>query len=310
LGQRRVAFAKKQLAQRGMFEAVTWSFLSKADAITFGGDPAVLALANPISADLDAMRPSILPNLLAAAQRNTGRGYPDLALFEVGPTFRGRGPKDQDTVATGIRAGKQVPRHWLETSRSPDVFDAKADVMAVLEACGAPVERLQVGDDEAPDWYHPGRFGTLRLGPMLLARFGEIHPAIAKRYDLKDRVAAFEIFMDIIPQPKAKKGGGKTRPLLKASPFQPVGRDFAFLVDADVPAEKVVRAVIGADKALITDVSVFDLYQGENMDGKKSIALAVTLQPVDATLTDKDLDALAEKVIASVNKATGGILRR
>ncbi|WP_420723299.1 phenylalanine--tRNA ligase subunit beta [Hwanghaeella sp. LZ110] len=309
LGQRRVAFAKKQLAQRGMFEAVTWSFLAKADAVTFGGDPQVLALANPISADLDAMRPSILPNLLAAAQRNTGRGYPDLALFEVGPVFRGRGPKDQDMVATGIRAGKQIPRHWMETSRSPDVFDAKADVMAVLEACGAPIDRLQVGDDVAPDWYHPGRFGTLRLGPMLLARFGEIHPAIAKHYDLRGRVAAFEIFMDVIPQPKAKKGGGKTRPLLKASPLQPVGRDFAFLVDADVSAEKVVRAVLGADKALITDVSVFDVYQGADMAGKKSIALAVTLQPVDATLTDKDLDALAEKVVTSVHKATGGVLR-
>jgi len=309
LPQRRAAFAKKQLAQRGMFEAVTWSFMPKAEAAAFGGDPEALALANPISADLDAMRPSILPNLLAAAQRNTGRGHPDIALFEVGPAFRGRGPKDQDLVATGLRAGKQIPRHWMEVSRTPDVFDAKADVLAVLEVCGAPVDRLQVGDDVAPDWYHPGRFGTLRLGQMVIARFGEIHPAVARRYDMRGRVAAFEIYMDAIPQPKAKKGAGKTRPLLKVSPLQPVGRDFAFVVDADVPAEKLVRAVLGADKALIADATVFDVYQGEELAGRKSLALSVTLQPIEATLTDKEIEALADKVVVAVNKATGGVLR-
>lgn len=310
LTQRRIAFAKKVLAQRSMYEAVTWSFMGKADAVAFGGDAKELAIANPISADLDTMRPTILPNLLAAAQRNTGRGFGDVALFEVGPTYRGRGPKDQDTVATGLRSGKAIPRHWNETMREPDVFDAKADVLAVLEACGAPVDKLQSDNSDVPDWYHPGRTGCFRLGPNVLARFGEIHPAVAKRYDLRGRVAAFEIFVENIPQPKAKKGGGKTRPLLQASSFQPVGRDFAFLVDSDVPAEKLVRAAMGADKALVADATVFDVYEGAEMDGKKSIALSVTLQPVDATLTDKEIEAVGDKIVANVTKSTGGTLRR
>lgn len=308
LGQRRVAFAKKILAQRGMLEAVTWSFMAKDEVAGFGGDPAVLALANPISADLNAMRPSILPNLLAAAKRNAGRGYPDVALFEVGPAYRGRGPKDQDTVATGLRAGKTGPKHWNEAPRALDVFDAKADVVAILEACGAPVDKLQVSTD-APDWYHPGRSGCLRLGPNVLARFGEIHPGVTKRYDLRGRVAAFEVFMEAIPQPKTKKGAGKTRPLLRASAFQPVARDFAFLVDADLPAEKLVRAVIGADKVLITDASVFDVYQGEELEGRKSVALAVTLRPTEATLTDKEIESVADKIVAAANKHTGAVLR-
>lgn len=309
LGQRRVAFAKKILAQRGMFEAVTWSFMGKEEAAAFGGDPVALAVANPISSDLDAMRPSILPNLLAAAQRNTGRGYADVALFEVGPAFRGRTPKEQDMVATGLRAGKAVPRHWNETAREPDVYDAKADVLAVLEACGAPVDKLQADNGDVPDWYHPGRTGSFRLGPNVLARFGEIHPAVAKRYDLRGRVSVFEIFMDRIPQPKAKKNAGKTRPLLQASAFQPLNRDFAFLVDGDVPADKLIRAAVGVDKKLIAGAQIFDVYQGDELDGKKSVALSVTLQPVEATLTDKEIEAVADKIVANVSKQTGGVLR-
>lgn len=309
LGQRRVAFAKKLLAQRGMLEAVTWSFMPKAEAKIFGGDVDGLALANPISADLDVMRPSILPNLLAAAQRNTGRGYGDIALFEVGPAYRGRGPKDQDMIATGMRTGDGVPRHWNETKRTVDVFDAKADVMAVLDGCGAPTDKLQVDAADAPSWYHPGRYGAFRLGPNVLARFGELHPALAKRYDLRGRVAIFEVFMDKIPQPKAKKGGGKTRPLLKASAFQPLRRDFAFLAESDLPAEKLIRAAIGADKALITDAHVFDVYQGTELDGKKSIAISVTLQPTEASMTDKEIDGVSDKIVAAVAKHTGATLR-
>jgi len=309
LTQRRVAFSKKVLAQRGMLEAVTWSFMGKDDATRFGGDAKDLALANPISADLDAMRPSILPNLLAAAERNTGRGYADVALFEVGPAYRGRGVGDQDTVATGIRAGKAVPRHWNETARTPDVFDAKADVLAVLEACGAPVDKLQAYGHDAPAWYHPGRYGALKLGPNVLARFGEVHPGITQRYDLRGRVAAFEIFMEAIPQPKAKKGAGKTRPLLQVSPFQPVGRDFAFLVDAEVAADKLVRAAVGADKTLIAGAEVFDVYEGAELEGRKSVALSVTLQPTETTLTDKEIEAVAAKIVANVEKQTGGTLR-
>jgi phenylalanyl-tRNA synthetase beta chain len=312
LGQRRVAFAKKLLAQRGMFEAVTWSFMGRAEAERFGGDGADLALANPISAELDAMRPSILPNLLAAAQRNTARGLSEVALFEVGPAYRGRRPEDQDIVAAGLRAGKAVPRNWAEPARDADVFDAKADVLAVLEACGAPVDKLQTDAADVPDWYHPGRSGCLKLGPNRIARFGEIHPGVARRYDLRGRVAAFEIFLDAIPQPKAKKGAkdaGKTRPLLKTSAFQPIHRDFAFLVDADVPAEKLTRAALGADKALIADARVFDVYVDAALGGKKSLALAVTLQPEEASLTDKEIEAVGEKIVAAVSKQTGATLR-
>ena len=307
--QRRVAFAKKILAQRGMLEAVTWSFMDREGALRFGADPATLTLANPISADLNTMRPSILPNLLAGARRNSGRGHPDVALFEVGPVYRGRAPQDQDTMAAGLRAGKAVPRHWSATARAPDVFDAKADALALLDACGAPVDALRTDSADPPAWYHPGRFGTLRLGPEALARFGEIHPAVANRYDLRGRVAAFEVFMDAIPQPKTKTGAGKTRPPLRASAFQPVHRDFAFLVDADLPAETLVRAAIGADKSLIADAAVFDVYAGAETAGRKSIALTVTLQPTDGTLTDAEIEAVADRIVAAANKHAGAVLR-
>lgn len=308
LAQRRVAFAKKVLAQRGLLEAVTWSFMPRGEAARFGGGSDEMILANPISADLDAMRPSILPNLMSAAARNADRGLPDAALFEVGPAYRDLTPKGQDMVAAGVRAGNAMPRNWDSAVRSADAFDAKADVMAVLEACGAPVDKLQVTTD-APDWYHPGRSGCLRLGPNVLANFGELHPAACKRLGLKGRAAGFEIFMDRIPTPKAKKGGGKARPLLKVSPYQPLSRDFAFLVDDDVPAEKLTRAALGADKQLISNVEVFDTYRGAELEGRKSIAIAVTLQPTDGTMTDKEIEAVSERIVANVSKQTGGVLR-
>ena len=306
--QRRTGFAKRELASRGMLEAVTWSFMPRAEAALFGGGEDALQLANPISADLDAMRPSILPNLLSAAQRNIDRGHPDPALFEAGPAYRTRGPDGQDLVLAGLRAGKAGARHWAEKPRDVDAFDAKADVEAVLAACGAPVDKLQVSTD-APDWYHPGRSGCLRLGPNVLARFGEVHPKILRRYDIRGRVAAFEIFLEAIPEPKAKKGGGKTRPLLKASSLQPVTRDFAFLVDADVPADKILRSAVGADKQLVAGASVFDVYQGAELEGRKSVAISVTLQPSDKTLTDKEIEAVGARIVANVEKQTGGSLR-
>ncbi|UCH75139.1 MAG: phenylalanine--tRNA ligase subunit beta [Rhodospirillales bacterium] len=307
LGQRRESFARRVLAGRGLLEAVTWSFMAEDQAALFGGVPAQLHLENPISADLAVMRPSILANLVAAAARNTDRGYPDLGLFEVGPAWRDDTPEGEDIVAAGLRAGNSGPRHWAAASRAVDAFDAKADALAVLAACGAPVDNLQVTRD-APDWYHPGRSGTLRLGPNVLARFGEIHPRVLRAMGMKGPAAGFEIFLHHIPQPRAK--GGKTRALLRPSPFQPVGRDFAFVVDAEVPAEALIRAARGADKTLISEVSLFDVYEGEGVaEGKKSVAVAITLQPREKTLTDEEIERVSAAVIAAVEKQTGGVLR-
>ncbi|MDJ0684063.1 MAG: phenylalanine--tRNA ligase subunit beta [Alphaproteobacteria bacterium] len=311
LQQRRDAFAKKVLAQRGMLEAVTWSFMPGDLAILFraddGFDRAAMTLANPISADLDVMRPSILPNLIQAAARNADRGAGDVALFEVGPAFRDPTPTGQDTVAAGIRAGKTGERSWTGPVRDADAFDAKADALAVLEACGAPVANLQVSLD-APDWYHPGRAGTLRLGPTVLAWFGELHPGLARKLDLRGRAAVFEIFMERIPKPRGKSGG-KSRPLLKTEALLPVGRDFAFLVDAGTAADALARAAAAADKKMIAGARVFDVYEGPELDGAKSVAVAVTIQPTEKTLTDPEIDAIAGKIVANVEKLTGGKLR-
>jgi phenylalanyl-tRNA synthetase beta chain len=309
--QRRVQIAKRLLVSRGLMEAVTFSFMENriAERFTSGNKPPV-KLANPIAADLDAMRPSILPNLLQAAARNASRGMADPALFEVGPQYSDDTPDGQSTVAAGLRNGNAVPRHWAAKPRATDAFDAKGDALALLSALGAPVENLQVSAD-APGWYHPGRSGALRLGPTVIAWFGEIHPRILKELGVKGAAAGFEVFLDRVPQPKSKgKGAGSTRPLLKASPYQPVERDFAFAVASDVPAEKILRAAKGADKALIQAVTLFDAFEGGSLgEGKKSIAFSVTLQAPDRTLTEDDIAAAQQKIVAAVTKATGGTLR-
>jgi phenylalanyl-tRNA synthetase beta chain len=305
--QKRAPIARRALAARGLNEAVTWSFLSSAIAGLFGQVHPGLRLLNPISADLDVMRPSILPNLIQAAGRNADRGYPDAALFEVGPAYRDPSPTGQDLVAVGIRTGAMVPRQWAQPARAVDAYDAKADALAVLDAAGAPAGNLQVTTD-APDWYHPGRSGVFRLGPTVLARFGEIHPSVLDALGVKGPMVGFEVFLDAVPQPKKKTGTAK--PLLKLAAFQPIQRDFAFLVDRSVEADRVVRAAKGADKALVTDVSVFDVYQGPGIeDGRKSLAIAVTLQPVEKSLTEAEIEAIGNKIVAAVAKATGGTLR-
>ncbi|MEE3092697.1 MAG: phenylalanine--tRNA ligase subunit beta, partial [Pseudomonadota bacterium] len=305
--QRRAAFAKRTLAQRGMMEAVTWSFMPGTDVDLYGGVTDDMRLANPISADLDVMRPSVLPNLLAAAKRNADRGYPDTGLFEVGPAFRDDTPTGQDAVAAGVRHGNNGPRHWRDAPNGSNVYDAKADALAVLAAVGAPVDNLQISAD-APTWYHPGRSGTLRLGKAVLAYFGEVHPKVLRRLDDRGPAAAFEVFLDQVPQPKQK--GGKARPSLKISAFQPVHRDFAFVVDASVSADQILRAARGADKALVCDAGVFDVYEGESLgEGRKSVAIWLTLQPTERTMTDEEIDAVAASVVANVEKQTGGTLR-
>jgi phenylalanyl-tRNA synthetase beta chain len=304
--QQRVPLARRALAERGMNEAVTWSFLPRKQAERFGGGGADLRLLNSIDATLDTMRPSILPTLIDAASRNEARGLSDPALFEVGPQYKDATPAGQRPVASGVRHNMAVPRNWQGPARTVDAFDAKADALAVLAAIGAPDNlSTQAG---APDWYHPGRSGAIKLGDRVMAYFGELHPEIASAADLKGPVAAFEVFLDAPPLPKAKPT--KARPKLVLSAFQPVERDFAFLVDADVEAEKLVRAARNADRALITAARLFDLYAGKGVpEGKKSLAIAVTLQPMERTLTDAEIEAVSDKIVAAVVKATGAQLR-
>jgi phenylalanyl-tRNA synthetase beta chain len=306
--QRRVGFVRRSLAIRGLVEAATFSFLPAQQATLFGGGAPSLRLVNPISADLDTMRPSLLPNLLAAARRNADRGFADLGLFEVGAQYRDDTPAGQEQMATGLRVGRTGAKRWDDPGRDVDVFLAKADAMAALAAAGAALDGIQVAA-EPPRWYHPGRAGTLRLGPKVLGWFGEIHPAVLAAFEVKGAAAGFEIFLDAVPLPRAKTG--RARPLLKLSPFQPVERDFAFTVAQDVAAETLLRAARNVDKKLVADIRLFDVYTGPGLpEGKKSLAITVVLQPEEATLTDQAIEAFSQKLIAAVEKATGGSLRR
>jgi phenylalanyl-tRNA synthetase beta chain len=309
--QKRTRLAKRALAARGLVEAVTWSFIGKAEAVAFGGGKPQLALANPIASDLSDMRPSLLPGLLKAVDRNVARGIPDVALFEVGQVFKGDKPEDQSIMATALRRGLAGAdgsgRHW-HSDAVIDAFDAKADAFALLEALGIPVAGLQVVQG-GPAWYHPGRSGTLQFGPKLVVgAFGEVHPRILEALDVKGPVVACEINLDLLPPPKAKPT--RMKPKLVLPEFQPVSRDFAFIVDKTMPAAEIIKATQAAERALITDISVFDVYEGTGVpDGKVSIAIAVSLQPVEKTLTDTEIDAISTRIIAEVSKKTGATLR-
>jgi phenylalanyl-tRNA synthetase beta chain len=310
--QMRTRRAKRALASRGMVEAVTWSFVSKPQAEQFGGAKSELALANPIASDLSDMRPSLLPGLIAAAQKNADRGFPDVALFEVGQIFRGDRPEDQATAASGVRRALAKAsgsgRHWSGTVGEVDAFDAKGDALAVLAAAGAPVQAMQVVPG-GPAWFHPGRSGTIQIGPQnVLGNFGELHPRVLEALEAEGPLVAFEVILEKIPEPKGK--ATRAKPMLELSPFQPVERDFAFVVDRSVKAGDIVRTAQAVDRKLVTGVTVFDVYEGKGIDpGKKSIAIAVTLQPRDKTMTDQEIDAVAAKIVAEVGKRTGGVLR-
>ena len=305
--QRRVPTARRALAVRGLTEAVTSSFTHSVLADLFGGVGDDLKVLNPIAPELDVMRPSILPNLLQACGRNEARGLKDPALFEVGPQYKDATPTGQRPVASGVRYGKGQPRAWTGPERPVDAVDAKADALAVLAAVGAPTDNL-VAQPKAPAWYHPGRSGALVLGDRPLAYFGEVHPDVLAKLDLRGPAAAFEVFLDAVPPAKARPS--KARPALKLSPFQPLERDFAFIVDGTIPADTLVRAARGADRAMITAAQVFDVYAGKGVpDGKKSVALSVTIQPAEKTLTDEEIEAISQKVVAQVAKQAGGVLR-
>ncbi|MEX6632961.1 phenylalanine--tRNA ligase subunit beta [Hyphococcus lacteus] len=310
IGQNRRRLARRALAMRGMLEVVTWSFMDERYVGLFADEKELrkkgLVLANPIASDLSVMRPTILPNLISALGRNADRGRDDLALFEVAPVYHGDQPEDQVSVATGARHSSPA-RHWQGENPPSDVFVVKADAMAAAEAAGAPVASLQTTTD-APTYFHPGRSGVLRLGPKVIAHFGEIHPGVLKAMDVEGPVHGFEVFLDAIPA--SKKKPTKTRPALDASELLPLTRDFAFVVDDDIVAETLLKAVRGAEKKLITSVSLFDVYQGKGVaEGKKSLAVEVTIQPREKTLTDDEIDAISAKIVAQVEKATGGSLR-
>jgi phenylalanyl-tRNA synthetase beta chain len=310
--QRRSRRARRVLASRGLVEAITWSFIPRERARLFGGGADALELANPISTEMSSMRPGLLPGLLVAVQSNRNRGFSDVGLFEVGQAYTGIEPDKQLLLASGVRAGRAQMtgqgRHWSGAVAEAGVFDVKADVVAVLAALGLDASRMPITRD-APAWFHPGRSGTLRLGPKVaLAHFGELHPTALKALDVEGPVAAFEIFLNALPAEKRK---GRARPPLTASDLLPVRRDFAFVLDDKVPAADVVRAATNADKALIVDVSVFDVFAGKSLgEGKRSLAIEVTLQPKEKTLTDAEIDAVSAKVVAEVKRVTGGEVRR
>jgi phenylalanyl-tRNA synthetase beta chain len=310
--QLRTRKAKRALATRGMVEAVTWSFISKPQAELFGGGKPELALANPIAADLSDMRPSLIPGLVASAQKNADRGFPDVALFEVGQIFKGDRPEDQVTAASGVRRALAKPsgsgRHWSAKATDVDAFDAKGDAFAALAAAGAPMQALQVVPG-GPAWFHPGRSGTIQIGPQnILGHFGELHPRALEALDAEGPLVAFEVILEKIPEPKAKVT--RAKPALELSPFQPVTRDFAFVVERAVKAGDLVRAAQNVDRRLVSGVTVFDVYEGAGIEpGRKSIAIAVTIQPRERTMTDEEIDTLAGKIVAEVAKRTGGVLR-
>jgi phenylalanyl-tRNA synthetase beta chain len=308
--QRREAAARRMAAALGYNECVTYSFVDKASASLFGGGQDATMLANPISSEMSHLRPSLLPGLLQAAARNQARGFNDLALFEVGPAFHGGEPEDHELLISGILVGQTGARDVHGSRRPVDIYDAKADAEAILSALGAP-EKLML-NRQMNGWWHPGRSAKLTLGPKnVLGAFGEMHPKVLAAMDVKGPVVAFAIHIANVPFPKSSTN---TRAALELSSYQAVERDFAFVVDASVEAQDLVNAARGADKALIAGAVVFDQFTGDKAEaqmgaGKKSIAISVRLEPKDATLTDKDIDAVSQKIIDKVSKATGGTLR-
>lgn len=309
--QLRARRVRRVLAARGLVEAVTWSFIPPEQAALFGGGQAELTLSNPISTELAQMRPGLLPGLVTAAQRNRDRGFADGALFELGQAYRGAHPEDQYLSAAGVRFGHSAlqgaGRDWSGEAPAADLFAVKADAVAALAALGLDQAAVNVTRD-APPWFHPGRSGAIKLGPKtILAVFGELHPELLAKLGVDAPIAGFELYLDAIPASKRKT---LTRAALDASDMQAVTRDFAFLVDQDIAAGDLLRAARGVDRALISQIRVFDVFAGKGVpEGKKSLAIEVTLQPRDKTLTDAEIEAFSAKIVAAIVKATGGELR-
>ena len=303
--QTRVRNARRAMAARGWSEAVTWSFLRNDWAKLFGGGAQELVLVNPIASDLSTMRPSVLPNLIEAAARNARKGFPDAALFEVGPVYAGDSPGDQTTVVAAVLASR-APRRWDGTKADP-LFALKADLMWLLEELGAPT--LQVVQGQSSSWWHPGRSARLQLGPKtVVAEFGELHPSVLKALDADGPMLGFELTIEAIPEPKRK--AVKTKPALGLSALMPLRRDFAFVVETSTAAGDLIRPILSADKALIADARVFDVYQGPGVaEGFKSVAVEVLIQPTERTLTEAEIEVLSGRIVAAAEKATGAKLR-
>ncbi len=304
--QKREQIARRTAAALGYNECVTYSFIDSASAALFNGGDEERRIANPISSEMTHLRPSHLPGLLQAAARNQARGVADFALFEVGAIFHGGEPNEHEILLSGIRVGATGPKDPHGSRRPVDVFDARADAEAVLAALGAP-SRFQMPRG-AKHWWHPGRSSRMTLGPkVVMAAFGELHPKVLRALDVKGPVVGFSIHLEAIPEARSKSAA---RGALTISDLQVVERDFAFVVDQSVEAISVVNAAQGADKALIEEVRVFDEFIGGALgDGKKSLAITVRMQPKDKTLTDEQIEAVGQSIVAKVTKATGGILR-
>ena len=304
--QRRRAAVRRAVADLGYAEAVTWSFIPPEHARAIGSGAPILK-RNPLNAELSAMRPSLLANLVAAVTRNLARKQDNGALFEIGPRFTGSQPGDQAISAAGIRFGNAAGRGWTQRPRPVDAYDAKADATAALVAAGLRPDQLQVSTD-APAWFHPGRSGRLGLGPLKLASFGELHPSVLKALDIDVPVVGFELDLDVLPKPRAK--AGRTRPALESWPYPPVDRDFAFIVDEAVTADALLKAVRQAEKKLIRDIRVFDVYRGQGVEpGRKSLAIALRFQSRDRTLTEAEIEPIAKRIVEAAAKGVGAALR-
>ena len=303
---RQTSIASKILANRGYSEVITFSFLNEVMAKQFNGGIKELVLVNPISSELTHMRPSVIPTLLVAAQRNLNVGIDTLSLFEVGPIFKGDKPDDQISTISGLRLGSKVKRDWKNSSKEFDFYDVKLDVLKTLEAIGANVNSLQTYENTS-GYFHPGRSAVLKIGQKLIANVGEIHPEISDFYGFEKSILAFEIFYENIPMPKKVK---VSRPMLKMSPLQSVTREFAFVIDETTPAEKLVQIAKSTNKDLIKEVLIFDVYKGENIpNGKKSIAIKIIIQPNLETLTDDDLEKISSDLINVIDTKLSGSLR-
>ena len=304
-------FSQRSVASKGFVEAVTWSFTDSKTDILFSELKNEIKLSNPISSDLDVLRSSLYSNLMISAKKNIHRNFEDLMLFEVGPVFKGSKPGEQSTMIGAIKTGKYSRKNWIEKERNFDVFDIKNDALRTLNEVGIDNSKIAVSN-KTKKWYHPGRSGLLSLGSTSgpeLAYFGEIHPSIIKKLDLRtENVLGFEIFLDNVPEPRKKIREAKSQ--FVVSDYQKVVRDFAFVIDEKYSSGEIISLVKKIDKELINDVKIFDVYQGGNISpGKKSIAFNVTLEPKDKTLSEKDIEQISEKIVLTVQETTGATLR-
>jgi len=304
-------FAQRSVASKGYTEAVTWSFTDSKTDTLFSELKNEIKLSNPISSELDVLRSSLYSNLIISAKKNIYRNYEDLMLFEIGPIFKGSKPGEQSTMIGAIKTGKYSRKNWIEKERNFDVFDIKNDALRTLNEAGIDSSKIVVSN-KTKKWYHPGRSGLLSLGSFNgpeLAYFGEIHPSIVKKLDLKtENVLGFEIFLDNMPE--LRKKIREAKPQFMVSDYQKVVRDFAFVIDEKYSSGEIIGLVKKIDRVLIKDVKIFDVYQGDNIaQGKKSIAFNVTLEPKDKTLSDKDIDHISKKIISTVQETTGATLR-